>query len=288
MADDLRAVLGAVDAELARRADPAGILLAASLERDPWQVGILCSRAKRIAILGARQGAGKSTVAGARAVVESYSPGRHTIITGPSHSQSIEVLTKAARIIRDAGFIGRLVDADAVQATRITFHNGSTIRALSSNEATGRGRTAHLAIVTEAALASDDLIDYTVSPWLATTDGVLILESTPFGKRGAFWSACSGQREGWEVHTRPIEECTRVSAGFLAGERAKGPLYYDQEYRCVFHDAVGSYFPADAIERAFRDGVRPLFPGSPWVDENYRPPEARLDGGVRALFGGVP
>ena len=91
--------------------------------------------------------------------------------------------------------------------------------------------------------------------------GRLIAMSTPFGKRGWFWSAWS-EGDDWERSEVRADQCPRISPTFLAQERRALPdLWFRSEYLCAFLEPDDSYFRHEAIANAFAaDDVEPLFP----------------------------
>jgi hypothetical protein len=78
--------------------------------------------------------------------------------------------------------------------------------------------------------------------------------------------------------------CTRATKEFLEGERLHGALYFDEQYACRFHPAVGSLIPADLINAACVTGIRPAYPDSEWVRQDDELPqeddELALDGPI--------
>lgn len=270
--------------------EPSQILRAAGRDPDEWQESIISSSARRIAIIGSRQ-VGKTEGMAAKALADCIGgwvrkKPRWWYFGGPSEYQSKKLIEKAAELAKSdrLGLIGkgcpiaRLAD---IQKTRIDFAGGGFMQALSSNDTTVRGGTAHGIIVTEAALTMDRLFT-AFTPFLATTNGTLIYESTPFGQRGRFWEIVedvNGKRTGWTVFRRHYSECSRITPEFMAEERRDmNPLEFAQEYELVFHSAVGSLFSADQIAAAFENGERPTFPGDVrWVDQSRLLPAAEPD-----------
>lgn len=271
-------------------ADPGSILRAAGRDEDAWQESVISSTARRIAIIGSRQ-VGKTEAMAAKSLADCIGgwvrgKPRWWYFGGPSERQSKKLIEKAAELARSPrlGLIGKGCPVESkgdIQKTRIDFAGGGFMEALPSNEATVRGGTAHGFIVTEAALTRDQF--YTaVTPFLATTNGTLIYESTPFGQRGRFWEIVEdvqGRQTGWTVFRRHYSECTRITEAFMAEERRDmSPLEFAQEYELVFHAAVGSLFSADQIAAAFENGERPTFPADArWVDQRLVLPPAEVD-----------
>jgi len=289
LAAAIRASLtGRTPRDIAR--EPSLILRAAGRDPDEWQESVISSTARRIAIIGSRQ-VGKTAGMAAKALADCIGgwvrgKPRWWYFGGPSERQSKLLIEKAAELARSdrLGLIGKgcpIERKDDIQKTCINFADGGLMQALPSNESTIRGNSAHGIIVTEAALTRDSLFS-ALTPYLATTNGTLIYESTPFGQRGRFWEIVedvNGKRAGWTVFRRHYSECTRITAEFMERERReKSPLDFAQEYELVFHAAVGSLFSADQIAAAFENGERPTFPADArWVDQRLVLPPAEVD-----------
>jgi len=149
-----------------------------------------------------------------------------------------------------------------LEDTRLScmLENRSRIVSLPSSEATVRGYSnVDLIVEDESSRVPDDLYK-SVRPMLATSNGQLILMSTPFGKRGHFYETWE-DAENWERTLLPAEECPRISKEFLVEERRTlGDWYYQQEYGCEFVEEESQLFGYDLISAAISDDVKPLFP----------------------------
>ncbi len=98
-----------------------------------------------------------------------------------------------------------------------------------------------------------------VRPMLAVSGGRMVALSTPFGRRGWYHREWT-EGVGWERVRVNAEDCARISAEFLAQERASlGDWWYRQEYSCEFVDADGAAFGHDLVRRALTTEVHPLF-----------------------------
>src|SRR4051812_38965073 len=75
---------------------------------------------------------------------------------------------------------------------------------------------ATLVVVDEAARVEDALMA-SLRPMLATSKGggKMVLLSTPFGKRGAFYEYWSSGGEDWHRVEVPASSCPRISQEFL-------------------------------------------------------------------------
>jgi hypothetical protein len=116
-------------------------------------------------------------------------------------------------------------------------------------------------LVIDEASRVDDALYGAMRPMLAVSRGRLLALSTPFGRRGWFYEAWQGGGD-WERVRVTAEQCPRIAADFLAGERqALGERWFRQEYLCSFEDAGDAVFAYGDVQAALSDEVTPLFPG---------------------------
>jgi hypothetical protein len=245
-----------LEADLKLALDPVAFARAAGLDTDPWQEDVLRSTSGRLLLNCARQ-SGKSTVVAARALhLALYRPRSFTLVFAPSQDQSTEFFRRVEDLVHGLGL--DQVDAEALRKTGMDLKNGSRIEARPGSERTARGRTADLLVIDEAARI-DDALYMSIRPMLAVTSGDLIMLSTPYGKRGAFYEAWT-QGLGWERYQVTAEECPRISPEFLEEERFSLPDFvYRQEYECSFEETEDQLFTEDMLDRAVTSEVKPLF-----------------------------
>jgi len=216
---------------------------------DPWQADALMS--KESMIFNCSRQSGKSTTAAIRALHEAvFYPGSQTLIISPSQRQSGELFRKVRELIYK---IGEEMVEDS--RTTATFPGGSRIISLPSSESTIRGYSAiTLLLIDEASRVSDDIWT-AVRPMLATTNGQIIMLSTPAGREGFFADAWeNGKYKKFKV---TAHECPRITEDFLKEEKeALGSMMFAQEYLCEFLDeAEGGMFKrawADIVDEAPR------------------------------------
>ena len=244
--------------DFARALDPALLARDCGFQQlDDWQQSLLLSTSRRVLLCCSRQ-AGKSTITALMALHEAlYAPPAMIILISPSQPQSTELFKKIH------AFWQRLPGApEAAQETltRMQLANGSRIVSLPGSDKTTRGYSgATLVVMDEAARVDDELLA-AVRPMLATTDGRFVGLSTPAGKRGWFYEEWQ-HGEGWERISVTADQCPRITPQFLADEKdALGPLRFEQEYMCIFHDAETSAFQSELIEAALVDDFRPFLP----------------------------
>lgn len=229
---------------------------------DAKQEAVLRWRGKRLLLNWSRQ-TGKSTTTAVLALHHAmYTPGALALLVSPSLRQSSELFRKVADLL------GRLEAPPAlVEDNRLSMAlaNHSRVVSLPSSEATIRGFSgATLIIEDEASRVSDDLYR-AVRPMLATSAGRLILMSTPFGKRGHYFEEWANGGPVWQRMEYQAADCPRISAEFLAEERASmGEWWFAQEYTCQFRETVDSVFPYDLVMAAISNDVKPIFEGGDW------------------------
>ena len=243
--------------DLARALDPAVFAASLGIVPDGWQAAVLRSGAKRTLLLCCRQ-SGKSTISAVAAVHRAvYRPNSLVLLVSPSLRQSSELFRKATALLR-------LVEpAPArIEDNRLSLElaNGSRIVSLPGSEATVRGFSGASLIIEDEAARVDDALYEAVRPMLATSDGDLILLSTPFGARGHFHAAWANGGDAWERTMVTARDCPRISESFLAGERAAmGDLVYRSEYLVEFVDTESNAFNSEHVHAALDDSIQPLW-----------------------------
>ena len=208
-----------------------------------YQEKLLRDQSKRLVACMGRQ-TGKTTTIAIKAVHLAFSNADVTVlITAPSRRQSIIMFSKIA------SFIFRTVLRKSVvrsTQTTIQLSNGSEIIALPCSEHLLRGFTAHMVIVDEASFIPEEVVTNILYPMLATTNGSLILLSTPWGKDHFFYRAFVDP--DFSVHRVKSCECPLISEKFLKKQREfMTTETYRMEYEAEFIEAATSYFPQDLI-----------------------------------------
>lgn len=228
---------------------------------DPKQQQLLTANLHR-ALLNCTRQWGKSTITAAIALHRAWSqPASVSIVVSPSARQSGEFLRKANWFAKKLGIRPR---GDGDNEISLLLPNHSRLVGLPGSESTVRGfSNVSLMVIDEAARVSDELYK-AVRPFLAASNGDLMLMSTPWGKRGFFYEEWMNGGPRWQRFKVPATECPRIAPEFLADERSTlGEKWFSQEYLCEFSDVGGTLFSRDIIERAFSDDVKPLFPARP-------------------------
>jgi hypothetical protein len=302
--------------------DRSSVFAALGIIADPWQRELIESSAAQTLVLASRQ-TGKSSASAACALTEALlNPPAEVLIISRAQRQSAEVLRKCREFYR--GLQGERIrrrrnwrpasiapeieavklrgireDEEAITDAQLSmeFTNGSRIISLPGSPDTIVGYSAiSLLILDEAARIKDDLYSL-VRPMLAVSGGRLIALSTPFGRRGWFWSAWSrcddcrlrGLPEPWQRFRITAEQCPRISADFLAEERlAIGERWFRQEYETEFVDTIDAVFRSEDIEAMRGSTEKSLLEMCADADAEWRAlnrpkssaTDARLDGSL--------
>jgi hypothetical protein len=238
------------------RDDPARLLSDAKMPPDDWQRDLLRRDDDRILLLASRQ-VGKSQTAAALALKQALLfPGSLVLLLSPTLRQSGELFKDKVRRLYNA--LGRPVPTVQESALQMELENRSRIVSLPGDEGTVRGYSgAALLVLDEAARIPDELYQ-SVRPMLATSKGKLLMASTPWGQRGAFFEEWHGANP-WKRVRITADMCPRISPAFLAEERLSlGEKFYLQEYFCSFESVVGALFTEEVIQAALSDDVQPL------------------------------
>ncbi len=238
--------------------DRAAFAKKVGLTPDPWQRDLLQSSASRVLLNCSRQ-AGKSTVSSVAALHKAlYRPNSLVLVLAPSLRQSQELFSKVTGFYRELAWP---VPAHAQRRLSLDLTNGSRIVSLPGTEKTIRGFSGADLLVVDEAARVDDALFYAVKPMLAVGGGTLMMLSTPFGKRGAFFEAWANG-EGWERYEVPASRVPRISFGFLEEERRNMPTaWFAQEYECRFVESSDQVFSHDIVTAALDERVEPLFGG---------------------------
>jgi hypothetical protein len=223
----------------------------------PYQEKLLLDESKRIYVCWSRQ-SGKSTTLAARMIQRCLQyPGTLRLIVAPGLRQSMIMMDKIQDFIYNIPKPARREAIGKIQRTTIRFKNGSRIVALPNSPNLLRGYSAAEVLCDEAAFfREDDLIFYNVLyPMLQTTDGSLIVSSTPWGKDTVFYklSATPAPPDGFSKHHitwREVVNAKLAKESFIDEMRRSMPIErFRREFEAEFTENETAYFPQDLIIR---------------------------------------
>jgi phage FluMu gp28-like protein len=217
-----------------------------------YQAELLRSPSKRIVACWARQ-TGKTTTIAVKVIHFAFTNANTTtLIVSRGLRQSMIMFGVIERLVNSHPVLRKSV----LKSTRtlIQLRNGSQIVALpcGSDGASLRGYTASLVVMDEAAFMPEDVISSVIFPMLATTDGIAIMLSTPWGRDHVFYRSFKNPNY-WSQHVR-AEECPLISKEFLEEQRRDiGELRYKMEYEAEFIEGENCFFKQDLIRECIED-----------------------------------
>ncbi len=224
-------------------------------EPDERQAEVLRSEAKQ-GILNCTRQWGKSTVSAAKAVHRAFTrPKSLVLVASPSYRQSAEFVRKAAEMVAKLGIRPR---GDGDNDISLRFPNQSRIVGLPGVEGTVRGFSAVSMLLIDEASRVDDAMYRALRPMLAVGNGDLWLMSTPFRKRGFFYSHWEHGGPEWHRIRVPATECPRIRLEFLEEDRRQQKGDFEMEYMCEFREDGHSVFNRDLVMKALDSSVLPL------------------------------
>ena len=104
----------------------------------------------------------------------------------------------------------------------------------------------------------EDTMYRALRPMLAVGNGDLWLLSTPFRKRGFFYSNWDLGGRDWHRVRVPATECARIPREFLEEERRHQKGDFEMEYMCEFMEDGNSVFNRDLVMKALDVTIQPL------------------------------
>jgi hypothetical protein len=230
----------------------------AGIVPDDWQADLLLSDAKQMILNCSRQ-SGKSTISAVLGLHTAiYTPDSLVLLLSPSLRQSTELFRKLRNVFNK---IESPTQAQILEESllRLEFDNGSRVVCLPGSEQTIRGFSAVSLLIIDEASRVEDALYQSVRPMLAVSGGRIVLLSTPFGKRGFFYSEWTDGVD-WQKVKITADQCPRINAEWLMRERAMiGDWWYLQEYQCEFVETDDQVFSYDDIQAALDPSIKPLF-----------------------------
>jgi hypothetical protein len=243
--------------DLQRALDPVEFSKYIGITPDEWQAEVLRYEGKRLLLNCSRQ-SGKSTTTATKALHTAiYRLKSLILLVSPSLRQSQELFRKVKE-----GYEAMEQQPGLLEDNKLSMvlSNGSRIVSLPSDQSTVRGFSGVNMILFDEASQAKDEFYYAVLPMLIINNGTLICMSTPYGKRGFFFTEWQEGGEDWKRIEIPAAKCPRISPEELERQRRSlGSMFFRQEYCCEFVETVDQVFGYDMVKEAFDDNVKPLF-----------------------------
>ena len=234
----------------------------------PYQEAFLKDNSKRILLCWSRQ-SGKSHSIAAKAIWFALThPKTLTLIVAPSLRQSMILSDKIHDHLANLTAEQRHAWIERQQRTVIKFRNGSRIVALPCSENLIRGYSANVVIADEANFFQhDEDIFYSIlMPMLATTDGTLIVSSTPWNKDSVFYRFYNDPKFSKHIVTwRDAVKAGLMKADFIEQMRTLLPLErFQREFEAKFIEDVDAWLPQSLIVKCIDSMLEPYgFSDSP-------------------------
>ena len=144
----------------------------------------------------------------------------------------------------------------------MVFSNNSRVVSLPSDQSTVRGFSGVTMILEDEAAQVKDEFYYAILPMLIINDGVFIAMTTPYGKRGHFFTEWQDGGEDWKRIEIPAAQCPRISPEDLERQRRSlGGMFFRQEFCCEFVETIDTVFNYDMVQEAFDETIKPIFEG---------------------------
>jgi phage FluMu gp28-like protein len=226
-----------------------------------YQASLLEDKSKRIVVRWSRQ-AGKTTCIALRAIWFALThPKTLTLIVAPSLRQSMIMSDRIGDFLGGLPAKHKRAFIEKLQRTTVRFKNGSRIVALPNSPQLLRGYTAHQVICDEGAFFKDDqLVFYNVLyPMLSTTDGTLIVSSTPWSKDSVFYSMC--QNPTFKKHICTWDEVVKsglIKLSFIDEMKAQLPYErFQREFNAEFVEDVDAWLTQSLIVSCIDSNLQP-------------------------------
>jgi len=216
---------------------------------------------KRIALRWARQ-SGKSWILASLLIHHcARNPDHLALIVAPGLRQSMILRDKIHLLLDNIPRHKQRAIIRQRMRTTIKFRNGSQIVALPNSEHLLRGYTANLVICDEAAFFHNDetIFQHILTPMLATTDGTMIVSSTPWGQKTVYYQI--NQDPDWTLVHAPWTRA--LSDGIYSPEfvkeiekiRETRPQTYTMEYLAEFIEDIDTWLPQDLLAKACHEAL---------------------------------
>lgn len=219
------------------------------LDIDPfdYQEAFIDNASKRKQLCCGRQVGKTEICAGDGLHDATVHDGHEVLIVAPTQRQSSNLFRRVKTMMSESP----VEDWGVTRKTQtiIEFSNGSRIICLpaGTDGSTIRGYTADYIIVDEAAFVPDEVFSSVLNPMLATTDGTMVLASTPFGTAGFFHDAFVSDR--WATFEVETAESPLVGEDFIEQQRDElTETEFRQEILGEFVESAGVYLPSAIVK----------------------------------------
>ena len=238
----------------------------------PYQEKLLQDQSDRIAVRFCRQ-SGKSTTLAAKGVIYALQHENTTVlIVAPGLRQSMILMDRIQAHLGQMDPEYKALVA-SMQRTVVRFKKGSMMIALPCSENLIRGITANLILADEAAFFERDeyMFSNVLMPMLATTEGSLIVSSTPWSTKSMFYEFCKGKlSKRFSQHYaswRDVVEAGLIEKSFIEDmQTSLLPQQFQMEFEAEFTEDVDTWLDQALIAKCIN------------AELEYYPFERRVEG----------
>jgi len=228
-------------------------------EPKAYQADLLRDGSKRIVVIYPRQ-SGKTTTLAVRMIwYASAHPNTTSLIVTPGLRQSMIVMDRVHQYLMRISKPRRRRILAKMQRTVVRFKNGAQIVALPNAPDLLRGYSASNVVADEAAFfREDELVFYSVLfPMLQTTDGSLIVSSTPWDKGSVFYKFA--QESDFSKHRIGVGEVIKAgltTEKFIDEMKRRTPIErFRREYLGEFVEDELSYYSQKLVTQCIDSGL---------------------------------
>jgi phage FluMu gp28-like protein len=190
-------------------------------------------------------------------------PPADVIITAEAQRQARELINQIKSELSESPIEHSQWGIDRGVQMTIEFDQGSRIIALPTGRSGEKIRsyTADMLIVDEAAFVDDDIYYDALEPMTLTTDGDIVLTSTPLGKSGFFYE--KDQHPEWHRTHVPSSASPLISdAKFEEMKSGRTQRQIQQELLGEFVSSESTFFPTELLKSCSKTNIRRQSPTS--------------------------
>jgi len=213
-----------------------------------YQTDFMDNGSKRKAFVSGRQVGKSRTAAWLSLWMAVTQKNSDILITAKAQRQSMELFNQVKKEIRDSDMTDEQWGIENSTRTELKFQNGSRVVCLpvGRDGSNIRGYGTDLIIVDEAAFINDEIFREVLSPMLAVEDGMFVLLSTPFGKKGFLYEKFDD--DSWYTKQVPTSANPLVDDEFInEQERQLTRTQFRQEILGEFVASSDSFFQREEL-----------------------------------------
>lgn len=166
-------------------------------------------------------------------------------------------------------YVSGFIDANGVQTKeQMDFNNGCFIKSFPPTSSI-RGETADMVIIDEAAFVDEEIYREDISPTTSSTNGIMVLSSTPKGQEGFFFQIFDPFEKQIEHEYKrfwfPYWICeSKEQMEFIEKEKATAKKnhmlkHFQQEYEASFEVEASAFFESKKVEDCVNEDIELVY-----------------------------